>query len=101
MAYAVPGKNTYRTLVDNRLVHMHPSSALFNSNCELVIYHETLTTSKVFMRIVSVCEPVWVGARRSFGFGGRQHRQQRSMPPWMPPSLGAPHHHRRRPFNFF
>lgn len=54
-------KNAYRTLVDRKEVFIHPSSALFKVNPELVIYHETTTTSRNFMRIVSVCEKSWVG----------------------------------------
>ncbi|TRY75146.1 hypothetical protein TCAL_15686 [Tigriopus californicus] len=49
-------KGVYRTMSGNNVVFIHPSSALFKRNPELVIFHETVTTSRTFMRIVSVCE---------------------------------------------
>ncbi|TRY75661.1 hypothetical protein TCAL_01271 [Tigriopus californicus] len=53
-------KGVYRTMSGNNVVFIHPSSALFKRNPELVIFHETVTTSRTFMRIVSVCERSWL-----------------------------------------
>ena len=52
----------YRTLVNRQTVYIHPSSALINASppAEYVIYHETITTSRNFIRTVSVCEEYWV-----------------------------------------
>lgn len=47
----------YRTLVEGQPVFIHPGSALFQRNPELVIYHELLLTSKEYMRQVMVIDP--------------------------------------------
>lgn len=43
----------YRTVVDNTVVYIHPSSALFNRQPEWVIYHELVLTTKEYMREVT------------------------------------------------
>jgi len=52
----------YRTMVNNQVVYIHPSSALYKvyPPPEYVIYHETITTTRNFMRVVSACERRWV-----------------------------------------
>ncbi|GBG34409.1 ATP-dependent RNA helicase DHX8 [Hondaea fermentalgiana] len=47
----------YRTLVEGQPVFIHPGSALFQRNPEVVIYHELVLTSKEYMRQVMVIDP--------------------------------------------
>lgn len=53
---------TYRTYVKNQKVYIHPSSALYKAEIlpEYLIYHETASTTRTFMRTVSVCEGTWL-----------------------------------------
>ncbi|GMI15054.1 hypothetical protein TrLO_g4123 [Triparma laevis f. longispina] len=50
----------YRTIVDNNIVYIHPSSALFQKNPEWVIYHELVLTTKEYMRSIMVIDPKWL-----------------------------------------
>lgn len=50
----------YRTLVDNNIVYIHPSSALFNKNPEFLLYNELVLTTKEYMRNVMVIDPKWL-----------------------------------------
>ncbi|KAL2229101.1 UNVERIFIED_CONTAM: putative pre-mRNA-splicing factor ATP-dependent RNA helicase DEAH5 [Sesamum indicum] len=50
----------YRTLVENQPVYIHPSSALFQRQPDLVIYHELVMTTKEYMREVTVIDPKWL-----------------------------------------
>ena len=50
----------YRSLADNQQVYIHPSSSIFNSNPEWVIYHELVMTSKEYMREVMAIDPKWL-----------------------------------------
>ncbi|XP_074597398.1 ATP-dependent RNA helicase pea [Brevipalpus obovatus] len=50
----------YRTLVDNQVVYIHPSSALFNRQPEWVVYHELVLTTKEYMREVTTIDPKWL-----------------------------------------
>lgn len=45
-AAQLQGDGTYRTLKENRTLHIHPSSVLFQVMPEWVIYHEIVYTSK-------------------------------------------------------
>jgi len=56
------GYRAYRTLINKQEVYIHPSSALYKKDPppEYVIYHETVTTTRNFMRVVSACEESWV-----------------------------------------
>jgi len=56
------GWNAYKTIVNRQIAYIHPSSALAHAKTppEFVIYHETINTTKHFMRTVSVCEKYWV-----------------------------------------
>ncbi|GER51430.1 ATP-dependent RNA helicase [Striga asiatica] len=50
----------YRTLVENQVVYIHPSSALFQRQPDWVIYHELVMTTKEYMREVTVIDPKWL-----------------------------------------
>ena len=50
----------YRTLVDNQVVYIHPSSALFNRQPDWVIYHELVLTTKEYMRECTAIDPKWL-----------------------------------------
>jgi len=50
----------YRTLVDQQVVYIHPSSALFNRQPEWIIYHELVLTTKEYMREVTAIDPKWL-----------------------------------------
>nr|CAB3237998.1 ATP-dependent RNA helicase DHX8-like [Phallusia mammillata] len=50
----------YRTLVDQQVVYIHPSSALFNRQPEWVVYHELVLTTKEYMREVTAIDPKWL-----------------------------------------
>merc|ERR1712168_490294 len=50
----------YRTLIDQQVVYIHPSSALFNRQPEWVVYHELVLTTKEYMREVTAVDPKWL-----------------------------------------
>ncbi|NXP41866.1 DHX8 helicase, partial [Leiothrix lutea] len=50
----------YRTLIDQQVVYIHPSSALFNRQPEWVVYHELVLTTKEYMREVTNINPRWL-----------------------------------------
>jgi HrpA-like RNA helicase len=50
----------YRTLVDNQIVYIHPSSSLFNHQPDWVIYHELVLTTKEYMRECTAIDPKWL-----------------------------------------
>ena len=50
----------YKSLVDQQPVHVHPSSALFNHQPPLVVYHQLVLTSKEYMREVLAVQPQWL-----------------------------------------
>jgi len=52
----------YKSMVEGNLVHIHPSSALFNKNPEWVVYHELVLTTKEYMRQVLAIDPRWLVA---------------------------------------
>ncbi|KNC84811.1 hypothetical protein SARC_02986 [Sphaeroforma arctica JP610] len=49
----------YKTLVEQSVVYIHPSSALFNRQPEWVVYHDLVLTTKEYMREVTAVEPQW------------------------------------------
>ena len=57
-----PRYQTYRTFVNNQKVYIHPSSALYKAPIlpKFLIYHETITTTRTFMRTVSICDESWL-----------------------------------------
>jgi ATP-dependent RNA helicase DHX8/PRP22 len=50
----------YRTMSEGTPVYIHPSSALFQQNPEMVLYHELVLTTKEYMRNVMVVDPKWL-----------------------------------------
>lgn len=50
----------YRTLVDQQVVHIHPSSALFHRQPDWVIFHELVLTTKEYMREVTTIDSKWL-----------------------------------------
>lgn len=50
----------YKTLTDGQPVYIHPSSALFNHNPDIVCYHELVLTTKEYMREIIMIEPRWL-----------------------------------------
>ena len=52
----------YKTLVDDHLVALHPSSTFYNNSASptWVIYHELVMTSREFMREVTSIDPRWL-----------------------------------------
>lgn len=50
----------YKTLIENTLVYLHPSSALFGKAGEYVIYHTLLLTTKEYMHCVTAINPKWL-----------------------------------------
>ncbi|RPB04133.1 P-loop containing nucleoside triphosphate hydrolase protein [Choiromyces venosus 120613-1] len=52
---------SYRTVVGNQVVAIHPSSVLFGKKVEAIVYHEFVYTTRAFARGVSAVEMGWVG----------------------------------------
>ncbi|KAM7370466.1 hypothetical protein PAMP_010013 [Pampus punctatissimus] len=50
----------YRTLIDQQVVYLHPSSTLFNRQPEWLVYHELVLTTKEYMREVTTIDPRWL-----------------------------------------
>ena len=50
----------YKTLVENQVVYVHPSSSLHQRQPEWVVYHELVLTTKEYMREVTLIEPRWL-----------------------------------------
>lgn len=50
----------YKTLNENTLVYLHPSSSLYGKKPQYVIYHTLLLTSKEYMHCVSIIDPNWL-----------------------------------------
>ena len=50
----------YKTLTDGQPVYIHPSSALFNHNPDVVMYHELVLTTKEYMREIIMIEAKWL-----------------------------------------
>lgn len=50
----------YRTLTDGQPVFIHPSSSLFHTQPEWVLYHEVVLTTKEYMREVMAIESAWL-----------------------------------------
>lgn len=53
---------TFRSVRENALLHIHPSSVLFTRNPSTgwVIYHEVIETTKSFIRDLTVIEQDWL-----------------------------------------
>jgi ATP-dependent RNA helicase DHX8/PRP22 len=50
----------FKTVIDNHLVSIHPSSALYASPPTWVIYQELVMTSKEYIRDCTAIEPAWL-----------------------------------------
>ncbi|XP_008334371.1 putative ATP-dependent RNA helicase DHX37 [Cynoglossus semilaevis] len=53
-------KNGYKTCLMDDPVFIHPSSALFKTLPDFVVYHEILETTKMYMKGVSAAEAEWL-----------------------------------------
>ena len=51
---------TYKTLADNQIVNIHPSSVLHGQKPDCVLYNELVLTSKQYIRGVSQVEVSWL-----------------------------------------
>ena len=50
----------YKTLAEQQVVYIHPSSCLFQKQPDWIIYHELVFTTKEYMREVLAIEPKWL-----------------------------------------
>uniref|UniRef100_T1IJJ9 DEAD-box helicase OB fold domain-containing protein n=1 Tax=Strigamia maritima TaxID=126957 RepID=T1IJJ9_STRMM len=57
IASAIP---TPSQLVDDQVVYIHPSSALFSRQPEWVVYHKIVQTTKKYMREVTPIHSNWL-----------------------------------------
>jgi len=51
---------SFRSIRDNVELHVHPSSILFTRNAPWVIFHEVVSTTKAYMRELTVIDPAWL-----------------------------------------
>lgn len=58
VAHLVKNGN-YLTVKDNQVVALHPSSVLYNTNPEWVVYNEFVLTSRNYIRTITVIDPEW------------------------------------------
>ncbi|BAM39040.1 ATP-dependent helicase [Theileria orientalis strain Shintoku] len=54
------GEESYRTLLDEQNVYIHPSSSLHRRSPEYVVYHELVLTTKEYMRDLTVIKSKWL-----------------------------------------
>lgn len=54
------GDGTYKTITSKQHVHIHPSSVIFGSRPDCIIFHEITLTSKCYLRGVSSVEAAWI-----------------------------------------
>lgn len=66
---------TYKTLVGNNIVHIHPSSILFRKKAEYVVFHELVFTKKHYMRTVSRIDPTLLPVLVPHWFGRLVQKQ--------------------------
>jgi ATP-dependent RNA helicase DDX35 len=52
---------SYKTAKSHQILYIHPSSMLFNTTPAWVVYSEVVSTTKNFMRDITVIEPTWLG----------------------------------------
>ena len=55
-----PQNGFYKTLVDDHIVYIHPSSSLFNKRPAFVLYHELIMTTREYMRQVMIIDKKWL-----------------------------------------
>ncbi|CAH8349792.1 unnamed protein product [Eruca vesicaria subsp. sativa] len=51
---------TYRALESGEIVHIHPTSVLFRSKPESVIFNELMQTSKKYIKNLTRIDPLWL-----------------------------------------
>lgn len=51
---------TYKTLVGNQTIAIHPSSVLFGKKVEAIMYNEFVYTTRSYARGVSAIQAVWL-----------------------------------------
>ncbi|QIX00218.1 hypothetical protein AMS68_005735 [Peltaster fructicola] len=51
---------SYKTLIGNQVVAIHPSSFLFGKKVEAILYNEFVFTNKAYARVVSVIQLSWL-----------------------------------------
>ena len=51
---------SYKTLVGNQTVAIHPSSVLFGKRCEAIMYNEFVFTNRSYAKEVSMVRADWV-----------------------------------------
>ncbi|KAL0729033.1 hypothetical protein Bca4012_025126 [Brassica carinata] len=56
---------TYRALESGETVHIHPTSVLFRSNPECVIFNELMQTSKKYIKNLTRIDPLWLAGSSS------------------------------------
>ena len=59
---------SYKTLISNQSVFIHPSSVLFGSKCEAVMFMELVYTRKKYMRGISAIKMEWLNQVASHYF---------------------------------
>ncbi|XP_038558509.1 probable ATP-dependent RNA helicase DHX37 [Micropterus salmoides] len=89
-------KNGYKTPLMDEPVFIHPTSALFKTLPEFVVYQEIMETTKMYMRGVSAVEAEWVPKLlpQYCHFGSPLD----SPPPWFCSSTGSIKCHRSSTF---
>ena len=55
-----PSGACYRTVIENKIVHIHPSSVLFSLKPNCVVYCELMTTTKHYMHDVIPVSEAWI-----------------------------------------
>lgn len=80
-------KNGYKTPLMDEPVFIHPTSALFKSLPDYIVYQEIMETSKMYMKGVSAVEVQWIPQLlpQYCHFGSPLD----SPPPWFCPSTGT------------
>eukprot|EP01116_Phalansterium_solitarium_P014768 TRINITY_DN3258_c0_g1_i2.p1 TRINITY_DN3258_c0_g1~~TRINITY_DN3258_c0_g1_i2.p1 ORF type:complete len:556 (+),score=219.32 TRINITY_DN3258_c0_g1_i2:721-2388(+) len=53
-------QHSYRTMVDNQQVYVHPASALFQRSPEYVVYHVLVLTKREYMHEITTIDPKWL-----------------------------------------
>lgn len=51
---------SYKSLLGNAILYIHPNSILTRRSPEWVIYHQVVETTKTYMRDVTVINPTWL-----------------------------------------
>jgi ATP-dependent RNA helicase DHX8/PRP22 len=74
-ARRLPDKS-YKTLLEGHIVHIHPSSVLFGTQPECVIYTESVHTSRFYLRDLTRIELAWLteAAPRIYATADSSHR---------------------------